>query len=41
MNMSIKGEPISMELEGLDIPQIRDKVFEELEYYSQLQGKMK
>lgn len=32
-NMDIKGEPISMELEGMDIEQIRSAVEKEYKYY--------
>lgn len=34
-NMSIKGEPISMELEGIDIEQIRATVEKEYKYYQE------
>ena len=32
-NMDIKGEPISMELEGIDIEQIRAAVEKEYKFY--------
>ena len=32
-NLSIKGEPISMDLDGIEIEQIREMVLEEYRYY--------
>lgn len=34
-NMSIKGEPISMELEGIDIENIKEKVLKEYHFYQE------
>lgn len=37
LNLSIKGEPITMDLDGIEIEQIREMVLEEYRYYQQQQ----
>lgn len=37
LNLSIKGEPITMDLDGIEIEQIRAMVLEEYRFYQQQQ----
>ena len=38
-NMSTKGEPISMELEGIDIENIKERVLKEYQFYQETRMK--